>query len=276
MQHTRNHPHHPGIIEFVDSLNDIQKASRKQFEQQCANYGNSHILSNTEDIRSALHILRPQREQALLDVACGGGHTGIYFARLGLHVTLADISTAMLARAAELAASEGLTIVTREHPAEKLPYPDGSFDLVTCRVAAHHFSCPATFIMETGRVLKTGGKLLLIDGSVEEGQPEAEEWLHQVEKLRDPSHNRFITPLKWTHLCGHVGLRVIHRELQPFKQPDLNWYFETANTSPANRAAVFKLVKEAPASARNLFRLTQEDGKIVWWWQRLVFVAVKL
>ena len=260
----------------MNSLNKIQQASREQFERQSANYGSSHILSNTEDIRSALHILKPQRGQQLLDVACGGGHAGLYFAKLGLDVTLADISSAMLNQAAQHAAAEGLTVQTKEHPAEALPYPDATFDFVTCRVAAHHFSCPATFLMETARVLKTGGRLLLIDGTVEDGQPVAEEWLHRVEKLRDPSHNRFITPLKWVHLCGHVGMRVINRELQPFKQPDLEWYFQTANTSQENRAAVLKLVDEAPESARILFRLAREDEKIVWYWQRLVLVAVKL
>jgi hypothetical protein len=67
----------------------------------------------------------------------------------------------------------------------------------------------------------------------------------------------------------------VFSELQPFKQPDLNWYFETAATSPENRAKVLELVRHAPPEARNHFRLTEEDGKIVWWWQRLVLGARK-
>ncbi|MDD5263205.1 MAG: class I SAM-dependent methyltransferase [Methylacidiphilales bacterium] len=260
----------------MSALNEIQQASKEQFDRQSANYGSSHILSNTEDLRSTLQFLKPLRGQTLLDVACGAGHTGLYFARLGLEVTLTDISTSMLEKASQAAAAEGIAVTVREHAAEQFPYPDQTFDIVTCRVAAHHFSCPATFLMETARVLKPHGRFLLIDGSVEDGQPEAEEWMHQVEKLRDPSHNRFITPLKWMHLCGHVGLRVVHREIQPFKQPDLEWYFQTAGTTPENRAAVLKLIDEAPESARRLFKLGREDGRIVWWWQRLVLIAEKL
>ena len=93
----------------------------------------------------------------------------------------------MLERAKEAAASRGFKVQTRQHAAEQFPYPDASFDLVTCRVAAHHFSSPENFIRETARVLKAGGHLLLIDGTVPDDEPEAETWLHAVEKLRDPS-----------------------------------------------------------------------------------------
>lgn len=260
----------------MSELNAAQTAARDQFDRQSAAYGKTHILSQTHDLESALPHLGLQPGQRALDVATGGGHTAVFFARHGLHVTAADIAPGMLEQTRALAADAGVTVETREHPAEALPYPDQSFDLVTCRVAAHHFSCPATFCMEAARVLKPGGHFLLVDGSVEDGQPEAEEWIHQVEKLRDPSHGRFITPLRWTHLCGHVGMRVIHSELQPMKQPDLEWYFTAANTPEKNRQEVINLVHKASPAVRSLFHLNEDDqGKITWWWQRLVLVAVK-
>jgi SAM-dependent methyltransferase len=132
----------------------------------------------------------------------------------------------------EAAAARGLRVIARLHPAEHLPYADASFDLVTCRVAAHHFSSPPDFVRESARVLQPGGWFLLIDGSMQDDEEEAEEWLHQVEKLRDPSHHRLLTPRNWARLCQAAGLRVTHSELDPFKQPDLNWYFETAATPP--------------------------------------------
>ena len=146
---------------------------------------------------------------------------------------------------------------------------------MTSRVARHHFSSPESFISETARVLKRGGHFLLIDGSVEDDHPEAEAWLHQVEKLRDPSHHRFLTPCGWSRLCEAVGLNVLSATLTPFKQPDLDWYFDTAATSPENRKKVLELVVHAPQSARDLFRLGEENGKIVWCWQRLTMTAKK-
>src|SRR5215212_10272749 len=250
-------------------LNEVQRAAQEQFGRQSERYCKGHILENVDDVQAALaHVNLPKRAR-VLDVATGAGNTGLFLASLGHDVTLSDIAQPMLNKASASARERGLTVKTQLHEAEQFPYPDQSFDLVTCRVAAHHFSSPETFVRETARVLKRGGWFLLIDGTVEDDQTEAEEWSHQVEKLRDPSHHRFVTPGTWRSYCEADGLEMVHCGLTPFKQPDLNWYFETAATSPENRHQVLELVRDAPDSARQLFRLREEEGQIIWWWQRL-------
>ncbi len=256
-------------------LDKIQLAAQTQFSKQSESYGKNHILQNVDDVADALQSIPLRPGAKALDVATGAGHTGLFLALLGYDVTLGDISQAMLDRAVKTATERSLPVKTALHPAEKLPYPDGTFDLVTCRVAAHHFSSPEKFIAETARVLTPGGFFLLIDGSVEDDQPEAEEWMHAVEKWRDPSHHRLLTPRAWASLCEANGMEVRVSKLTPFKQPDLNWYFETADTPDENRIKVLELVAHAPDSARSLFRLGEEDGKIVWWWQRLTLIAAK-
>lgn len=255
----------------------VQEAARRQFERQAAAYGAGHVLAQTDDLRGALAYLKVGRGERLLDVACGAGHAAVFFAKLGLEVVASDVAGAMLEQTRRLAEQAGVTVRVEQHAAEAMPYGDGTFDVVSCRVAAHHFACPASFCMEAARVLRAGGRFLLIDGTVEEGEPEAEAWLHEVEKLRDPTHGRLIGPLRWRHLCGHVGMRVIHAEVQPLEQPDLEWYFEAAGTPEENRVRVRELVARAPEAARRLFRVrVDEGGKVSWWWQRLVLVAVKL
>jgi ubiquinone/menaquinone biosynthesis C-methylase UbiE len=257
------------------ALDPIQKASRDQFERHSANYGKSHILANTADVASALAEIEVLPGSRALDVATGGGHTAIYLATQGFSVTGSDISQAMLDSARSLAAERGLSIETRLHEAEKLPYSAASYDLVTCRVAAHHFSNRDSFVAEVARVLKPRGYFLLIDGSIPDGEPIAEEWIHEVEKLRDPSHGRFLSPNGWKELCRRHQLQVVRCETTPFKQPDLNWYFETAGTPAENRKRVLDLISTAPESARRVFRIREEDDKIVWWWTRLSLLAQK-
>ena len=254
-------------------LDPVQQAAQEQFARQSRSYGAGHILADVSDVAAALAGISLPGRARVLDVACGAGHTGLHLASLGHDVTLADIAAPMLERVREAAEARGLKVETRQHAAEEFPDEDASFDLVTCRIAPHHFSSPESFVRETARVLRPGGWFLLIDGSVPDDEPEAEEWLHAVEKLRDPSHHRLLTPRTWTELCELHGLSVTSAELKPMKQPDLEWYFETAATSPENRAQARKLIATAPASARGLFRLGEEEGRIVWWWPRLTLIA---
>jgi SAM-dependent methyltransferase len=256
-------------------LDPIQQAARDQFQRRSANYGKPHILANTEDVASALSEVEVKPGSTALDVATGGGHTAVYLAGRGYTVTAADISPAMLESTSKLAAERGVALETRLHEAERLPYAENSFELVSCRVAAHHFSDREAFIREVARVLVPGGYFLLIDGSIPDEDPIAEQWIHEVEKLRDPSHGRFLSPPAWTALCERNQLRVLRCETTPFKQPDLDWYFQTAGTSPANQEEVRRLVREVPDAARRIFRISEEGGKTVWWWLRLSLVAQK-
>src|SRR4051794_26962728 len=119
-------------------LDKVQKAAQEQFGKQSHRYGQGHILENVEDVRSAVESLQLPKKAKVLDVATGGGHTGLFLASLGHEVTLADISQQMLKRATETAIGRGLKVQTEQHSAEQLPYSDNQFDLITCRVAAHH------------------------------------------------------------------------------------------------------------------------------------------
>jgi SAM-dependent methyltransferase len=156
-----------------------------------------------------------------------------------------------------------------------MPFAEDAFDLVAVRVAPHHFTSPKKFVQETARVLKPGGHFLLIDGSVPEDDPETEEWLHRVEKWRDPSHGRFLSRKTWEDLARRAGLKVLRSQLDPRKQPDLEWYFDTAATPAENRARVLEAVQTASEHVRRALQLATEEGKIVWWWQVLTMLASK-
>jgi len=256
-------------------MDSIQHAAQEQFQKQSHRYARGHILENTRDVEMAFDGLEVPAGAAALDVATGAGYTAFFLARAGLRVTASDLTPAMLERVREGAAERGLEIVTREHPAEKLPYADGSFLVVTCRVAPHHFSSVGDFVRESARVLKSGGWLVVIDGTVPDEFPEAEAWLHEVEKFRDPSHNRLLPPREWKGLCEEAGLVVQKLEVAFRKQPDLEWYFQTAATTAENRERVRGLIAGADGRVREYYRLGEEEGKVVWWWPMLTLVARK-
>jgi ubiquinone/menaquinone biosynthesis C-methylase UbiE len=258
-----------------DALDTKQSASAAQFNRQSDRYGKSHILADTQDVEQGLRGVLVPSEGSALDVATGGGHTALWLARHGWKVTAGDIAPRMLENARKLCTEAGFKIETRLFPAEEMPFADGSFDLLTVRVAPHHFSSPQRFVQKAARVLKPGGHFLLIDGTVPDADPETEEWLHCVEKWRDPSHGRFLSRKAWQTLAAEAGLKVVRSELQSRKQPDLDWYFETAATPEENRKEVLEAVAKASGHIRAALRLGNEEGKIVWWWPMLALLARK-
>jgi ubiquinone/menaquinone biosynthesis C-methylase UbiE len=257
------------------NFDTVQAASAAQFDRQSDRYGKSHILADTADVEACLSGLLPASGQRALDVATGGGHTARFVARRGWLVTAGDVSSRMLENARKLLAEDGLALETKLFAAEDIPFADGTFDLVTVRVAPHHFSSPAAFVREAARVLRPGGHFLLIDGTVPDDDPATEKWLHRVEKLRDPSHGRFLPRKEWEDLVRTSGFDILSSSLHPKKQPDLDWYFDTAATPTDNRIQVLDAIHEASPEVRAALRLADDDGKIVWWWPILRLLARK-
>jgi ubiquinone/menaquinone biosynthesis C-methylase UbiE/glutathione S-transferase len=261
---------------FRAALDGTQLASADQFDAQAGEYGKTHILADVSDVEKAVTELKLRPNTAALDVATGAGHTAVWLASKGFQVTACDISTGMMEQAKRLAAEKAVTINFQEHAAEKLPYADNSMGLITCRMASHHFSSPEAFVRESARVLKTYGYLVLIDLTVPDDHVEAHEWMDTLERLRDPSHARFISPNQVRKWAVNAGLTVTKSQVESMKMPDVNAYFQVANTPPENRKKVLEMLAKAPGSVRELFKIGQEDGKIMWYWRRLTFVAGKI
>jgi ubiquinone/menaquinone biosynthesis C-methylase UbiE len=116
---------------------------KQQFGASSRAYATSDIHARGESLDILLAEIKPQPDWTALDVATGAGHTALAVAPLVKHVVAYDLTEEMLETAAELAARRSLTnLETRLGDAESLPFGDRSFDLVTCRLAFHHFPNP--------------------------------------------------------------------------------------------------------------------------------------
>ena len=121
-----------------------------------------------------------------LDVATGGGHVARRLREAGLEVVSLDPAPGMQP---DVVAA-----------AEQLPFADASFDVVACRVAAHHFEDVHAAVREMARV---SGDLVLVADNLFAGD-EAEE----ADRLRDPSHVRNYSEAEWRALFADAGLEV--------------------------------------------------------------------
>src|SRR5204863_8606282 len=116
----------------------------------------------------ALHMIveaaRPGPDDAVLDVACGGGIVVCAFAPHVRRATGVDVTPAMLEQAQRLAAEKGLANVGwRQGDANALPFEDGSFTVVVTRFSMHHFPDPAALMREKAGVCATGGRRVVVD-----------------------------------------------------------------------------------------------------------------
>ncbi|GMV96700.1 MAG: hypothetical protein AMXMBFR83_10620 [Phycisphaerae bacterium] len=104
----------------------------------------------------------------LLDVGCGTGTFAAMLAASPLEARIVglDYAPAMCALAARKARAAGAHGRVRHVAAdsEHLPFGDGSFDAVTCSNSFHHYPHQQQVIREMRRVLRPGGRLMLIDG----------------------------------------------------------------------------------------------------------------
>jgi SAM-dependent methyltransferase len=188
----------------------------QKFGAAADDYATSAVHARGPSLARVVELVAPQVGWRALDVATGAGHTALTFAPHVAHIIASDITEEMLAQARSLAAAKALgNFETARADAAALPFEDESFDLVTCRLAAHHFPDPAAFIGEAWRVLKPEGMLALIDNISPDAtaMPSAlRSELRDVaivynafEKLRDPSHGRCLALEEWLELLGDAG-----------------------------------------------------------------------
>lgn len=197
----------------------------EKFGAAAKDYAACAIHASGPSLARLVARVAPRPDWQALDVATGAGHTAMTFAPHVAHVVASDITEEMLAETRKLAADRGLANVeTARAEAGALPFDAESFDLVTCRLAAHHFPDPAAFVAEVWRVLRPGGAFGLVDNISPDAHSDpaaapddlrnASDIYNAFEALRDPSHARCLSLGEWVQLLQEQGFgRVEHEHM---------------------------------------------------------------
>jgi ubiquinone/menaquinone biosynthesis C-methylase UbiE len=235
----------------------VQEVVQRQFGPVAAAYATSSVQKGGPELTAMLAV-ELRGDERVLDVACGAGHTALAFAPRVAEVVAVDVTEAMLATGRRLAEEQGIGNVTfQPGDAEALPFADASFDLVTCRYAAHHFAHPAVAAREWARVLKPGGSLLLAD-LVSPDNPAADTVLNAAEILRDPSHVRDYRIAEWYTMFAAAGLAAETLGQWPLRLPFASWT-ERMRTPEATAVQIQALFAGARDSVRAVLAL-EPDG----------------
>lgn len=195
----------------MNDQNATNLASQR-FGRYAAGYVTASVFSDNDQLARLIEIAEPQPHWRVLDIATGGGHTALAFASHVREVIASDLTLPMLSVARDHIHS---TAVANVHytaaEAAALPFAAESFDLVTCRIAPHHFPDVYRFMLASARVLRPGGIMLVQDHVVPDKRRVAH-YADAFERLRDPSHVRTLTESEWQGVYLDVGLEVTHTE----------------------------------------------------------------
>jgi SAM-dependent methyltransferase len=171
------------------------------------------------DLDLLVEWCEPGHDVKVLDVATGGGHVARRLREEGCTVVTVDPASGMRP-----------DVVAH---AEELPFEDGSFDVVTCRIAAHHFRDIHQAVAEMARVTQ---RLVVVEDNVF-----TDERVEEAERLRDPTHVRCYSEEEWKELLTEAGLEV--EQVERFeRRPVVDDWLARVDTPPEEAQRVRELL----------------------------------
>jgi len=192
----------------MDNKNSHTQSVSQQFSPNAHNYLTSKVHAQGADLEKLATLLGPFSDAVVVDLGCGAGHASFTAARFAKKVIAYDLSAEMLKVVEHAAADKGLTnIEVQQGYAEVLPFADASVDIVISRYSAHHWHDVGRALREVRRILKPGGKVVMMD-TCSPGHPVLDIYLQTVEKLRDTSHVRSYSTGEWLQMFNDAGLSI--------------------------------------------------------------------
>lgn len=145
--------------------------------------------------------------------------------------------------------------------AERLPFPTATFDAVTCRIAAHHFPEPETFVGEVSRVLRPGGVFALEDNVAPEDDT-LDSFLNRFEEMRDPTHVESYRTSTWHQWLENAGFAIEETEYLMKRIYFQAWVDRISSLDAEDKEKVHQVLAEAPEAVLDFFDVRFEKGNV--------------
>jgi len=207
---------------------------QKQFTKTADAFSKFAVRDSLEVLAEKVEFAKPQAQEIVLDVACGPGAFVLAVAPRVRFALGIDLTPEMLRQARQFQAEKQIANVAfARGDADSLPFPDASFDLVSCQHAFHHITKPEPVLQEMIRVTKPEGRLLILDPLAPESDAKFELYNH-IERLRDPSHTSSLRLTSFLSMFEEHGLEVFRQSLR--RRPrSFNQWMQRAGAVPGKK-----------------------------------------
>lgn len=246
-----------------------EESIRAEFTHQTESFARNRIATAAETLGVVVDLVPEDREASWLEVACGPAAISRGLAAKVGRVQGVDLTPAMVEKAGEEAAAEGIgNAEFAVGDATALEFDDASFDGAVTRFSFHHIPAPRRVLAEMARVVRPGGWVIVSDLLTDE-DAEAQAWHQEIERLRDPSHWATMTPARLRAMGEAAGLELESEQTIPVELDYEDW-LERGSGGEAAATVIDRLLEEAPARA-GCFQVSGEPGE-----RRLLFQTMLL
>lgn len=211
-----------------------REAVQKQFTKTAEAFAVIAVRDSAEVLAEKVEFAKPLATDMALDVACGPGAYALALAPRVKFMRGLDITDEMVRRARAFQSEKRISNAAFDcGEAESLPYPDASFDLVTCQMSFHHMPQPESTLREMIRVTRPDGRIVLIDTLGPESDSKFE--LHDaIERNRDPSHTSSLRLTTFLKMFDDCGLEILRQSLKR-RQRSFNHWMLRAGLEPKHK-----------------------------------------
>lgn len=237
-----------------------EESIREEFTHQSDAFARAPVMSSAETLGALVELVPADPQARWLEVACGPAAISRSMAGRVGSVHGVDLTPAMIAKAGEEAAREGIANAEFSiGDATALDFAEASFDGVVTRFSLHHIPVPQRVLEEMARVVRPGGWVIVGD-HVTDADGDAAAWHQEIERLRDPSHWACLTPDRLRGMGEAAGLQLDLEELIPFDLDFAEW-LGRGSGGASSAALIERLLAVAPATADSFRIVGEGDGR---------------
>lgn len=248
------------------------KRIREEFTKQADNFNEyQKNFSKEEYNKFVVENMQLKGNENVLEVAAGTCAFGRSVAPYVANIVELDATEAMLTIGEQEGKRIGIKNATYQIGlAEKLPFEDENFDIVMSRLAFHHFEDVDIVFKEMNRVLKKGGKLVILD--MEAREEALRKTADYYETLRDQSHVKCISQKEFEILADQNGFIIEYSKIN-FIPIKLTSWMELTNVPEDKKIVISSaMLEDIEGGTKTGFEPYEQDGQIMFnhrWFQMI-------
>ncbi len=248
----------------------IKEKAIMQFGKQADAYAKGSIFVDAVHLSEVVKRSGVAKNHRVLDIATGAGFLALEFAKKADTVIGCDLTRNMLLKAREKEKTSGLNNTGfLLSDVESLPFPEESFDIVSCKFAFHHFPNPKKALFEMSRVCRD--RLVLVDGVSSEDVNKGL-FHNRLEKMRDPSHVRIYRQSEIEEMFNEAGAcirEISHREIpQDFEE----WMTRSGTGEKRSKIIEQQMVQSLDGDRTGL-NVRLDEGKLGFTYDTIILIA---